>query len=97
MTKYECKCCIVGRLAWDEKYPERPVFVRTFKTNNAHLTSEVPVDMPEFQNIKVIKIIGLTVDYYTEGSDIVLNNLQSIEVDKDQNDEMILVVSGKQV
>jgi len=96
MAKYECKCAILGRLAWDSKYPERPVFVRTFNVNDAHLTAEVPKDTPEFQNIKIMRIEGLIVDYFTEGSDLVLNNLKFIEVVKDPKDETVLLIKGEQ-
>ena len=96
MQKYDCKCVILGRLAWDPKYPERPVFVRTFRKNNAHLTGEVPKDTPEFQNIKIMRITGIDVDYFTEGSDLVINNLKYVEIGVDPKDKTTLIVTGKQ-
>lgn len=96
MAQYNCKCVIVGRLAWNPKYPERPVFVRTFTKNNAHLTGEVPKDAPEFQNIRIIRIEGLNIDYFTEGSDIVLNDLVSIDVLIDPKEKTTLIIRGKQ-
>jgi hypothetical protein len=78
--KYQIKCAIIGRKKNKEK-ENYYALVSLFHKNDAHLTGEVPEHVLEFEDIEKVLINGLNVDYHLLGNDLVLNNLESIDVE----------------
>lgn len=66
--------------------------IKLFKINDPHKTEELPTESLEYDNIEKIVIKNMDIDYYLEGNDIIINNLESVSVEKDGN---IVVISGK--
>lgn len=92
--KYGTKSVIIGRKPKDEecKEGERPCFVSLFDINDPHKTAEVPKEILEFRVHKVI-ISDLDVNYLLPGNDLVINNLKSVDVEKEGDH---LHVTGEQ-
>ncbi len=96
MESYKAKSILIGRKKRTKEYDRddvRPCFISLFKENDPHKTAEVPFDMLEFDSVHKIFIKGLDVSYLLPGNDIIINNLESFELDVDGPH---ITVSGKQ-
>ena len=90
--KYNYKCAIIAR----KKVKETDSYnclINMFNINDGHLSGEVPAVFLEFENVKTVEIKNFDVCYFLVGSDIVLNNLESLEIIEEDNK---IVISGKQ-
>jgi hypothetical protein len=92
--KYKTKSVVIGRKGKRDENGNSPVFVNLFDINNPHKTAEVPKEMIDFKKIHKIIIIGLTLNYMIEGSDILINDLKEIEVEEKEPGH--LYIKGKQ-
>ena len=61
--------------------------------NDPHKSGQVPKKMLDFPKIHKVSIKGLDVNYLLPGNDIIVNDLESIEVEVD---EPHIVITGKQ-
>lgn len=80
MEQYKAKSIIVGRKKGDDE-DVRPCFISMFNGNDPHKTGEVPFEVLDFDAIHKIIIQGLDVSYLLPGNDLVVNNLESFDVD----------------
>ncbi len=95
--KIKTKSAIIGKSKKDSNYDgmERPVFLSLFDINDPHKTNKVPKKRYDFKNgVHKIILKNLEIDYLLAGHDILINNLQEIEFEKDK--EGHLIVTGKQ-
>jgi len=92
--KYPTKSIIIGRMKRpsedDEDYP---CFIHLFDMNDPHKSGKVPKEMLDFPKIHKVTIKGLDINYLLPGNDIIINNLESIDVEVD---EPHIVITGKQ-
>ncbi|MBN1385461.1 hypothetical protein JW968_00610 [Candidatus Woesearchaeota archaeon] len=88
---YKTKSIVIGRKKRVEDH--YPVFIHLFEINDPHLTDKVPFEMLEYDNIQKVELCGLCVEYWPFGSDIVINDLESIEVEQKED---LLIIKGKQ-
>jgi len=92
--KYKVKSIVIGRKKRkDDSIELYPCFITLFDINDPHRTSEVPKDIIDFEEVERIFIDNLNIKYMLAGSDIVINNLESIEVELKKHD---LFITGKQ-
>lgn len=90
--EYKTKSAIIGRKRG--KDPEHfTCFVNLCNVNDPHLTDTVPHTFLDFEKISKVKIKDLVVNYYLNGNDLVINDLDSITVTQ-QGEK--LFISGKQ-
>ena len=91
MKTYTTKTIIVGRgkKITEGKYP---VLVSFFDEADPHLKGTPPKEVIDFQDVEKVSFKGLDVDYFLAGSDLVMNNLSAITIEKKEN---ILIVKKK--
>lgn len=95
--KYNTKSIIIGRKkrAAGEEYC--PCFVALFSVNNPHIGGKVPDKILDFKEVREIVVKGLDFEYQLEGSDIVIQNLSHVQIDKvSESDCNVVNISGKQ-
>ena len=83
--KHKTKSVLVTRMARydDEKKNEfKNALVKLFNINDPHKTSELPTKEFKFVNIEKVILKNLEIDYYLEGNDLILNNLEEIEIEQ---------------
>jgi len=68
--------------------------IKLFNTNSPHRKNLLPDETLDFPNTRKVIIEKLTLDYLTEGNDIVINDLEEVEIK--QPDSITVVVSGQQ-
>ncbi len=90
--KITTKSIIMGRLPRG-KNEFSTVFVKCFDENDPHLKEIFPKEEHKFDNVAEIKFDGLNMSYFTEGKDIVINNLEDLDIEKK---DTVLVIKGKQ-
>jgi len=80
MKTYKAKSAIVGRKKGDN--PDfKPCFISLFNGNEPHKSGEVPFEVLDFERIHKVIINGLDVNYLLPGNDLIVNDLESINVD----------------
>jgi len=97
MLKVKTKSAIIGKLKKESDYDgmDRPVFISLFDINDPHKTNKVPKKRYDFkEGIHKLIIKDLEVNYLLAGHDILINDLQELEFNKDK--EGHLVITGKQ-
>ena len=95
--KAKTKSVIIGKTKKEADYDgmDRPIFLSLFDINDPHKTNKVPKKRYDFKKgIHKLVIRGLEVDYLLAGHDILINNLEEIEFNKDK--EGHLIITGKQ-
>jgi hypothetical protein len=88
---------MIGKRGKRDEEGNCPIFVHLFDINDPHKTDKVPDKFLNFENIHKIILKNLDISYLLAGQDILINNLDYIEIERDKYDpEHHLVVSGKQ-
>ena len=80
--KYKTKSILVTRMPRKGDSEFKTASIKLFKVNDPHKTTELPTKMLEYDNIEKILLKNLNIDYYLEGNDIIINNLQEIDIEK---------------
>jgi hypothetical protein len=80
--KYPTKSVLVTRLPRRDNDEFKTASIKLFDINDAHKTDELPTESLEFPNIEKIIIKGMELDYYLEGNDIIINNLEEISIEQ---------------
>jgi hypothetical protein len=89
----EAKCIMIGRMPRDG-HEFKTVVIRVFDENNAHKKDIFPIDTLEFPDVEKVRVRGgLFVTYYSEGNDIVINNLEEIKLQYKDN---VVEITGSQ-
>ena len=97
MLKVKAKSAIIGKSKKESNYDgmDRPVFISLFDINDPHKTNKVPKKRNDFkEGIHKLIIKDLEVNYLLAGHDILINDLQELELNKDK--EGHLLITGKQ-
>lgn len=95
MAEYKTKSAIIGKKGKMDENENFPIFVNLFDVNDPHKDPDtIPKKFLEFESIHKIIIKGLTVEYLLIGKDMVLNNLESINLNVEEDGH--LVITGKQ-
>jgi hypothetical protein len=94
MTKYKCKSVTISRKPGADKEGLWSAFIGLFDENNPHLKAKAPLEVLEIKNVEKVRINDLrNISYYLMGNDIVINDLVSINVEKEGD---ILTLTGKE-
>tara|TARA_Y100000310_G_C20691313_1_gene822431 strand:+ start:2658 stop:2927 length:270 start_codon:yes stop_codon:yes gene_type:complete len=88
--KYATKSVLVTRLPRKGDNEFKTASIKLFKINDPHMTDELPDETIEYENIEKIIIKVKEVDYFLEGNDLIINNLEEVNVEKEGN---IVVIS----
>ena len=97
--KHIAKSIIVGRKKREAKDKEkdslnRPCFVSLFDTNDPHKKNLEPLEILDFEGVHKIILSEMNIDYLLAGNDLVINDLEFIEIEKDSVGH--LIINGKQ-
>jgi hypothetical protein len=88
--KYTTKSVLVTRLPRKNDNEFKTASIKLFKLNNPHMTNELPVETLEYENVEKVIIKEKEVDYFLEGNDLIINNLEEVNVEKQGN---IVIIS----
>lgn len=93
MTVYKVKSILIARMPRGEN-EYKTATIKLFNTNSPHRKNVLPDKQLDFPSTRKVIIEKLTVEYLTEGNDLVVNNLE--EIDILEPDTITVVVRGKQ-
>jgi hypothetical protein len=88
--KYATKSVLVTRLPRKNDNEFKTASIKLFNINNPHMTEELPIETLEYENVEKIIIKEKEVDYFLEGNDLIINNLEEVNVEKEGN---IVIIS----
>lgn len=71
-------CAIIGRKHQRNDNEFKIATIGLYDENNPHKSGKFPKTVYEFSNIEKIRIKGLNLSYYTEGNDLVINDLEEL-------------------
>ena len=94
--KYETKSAIIGRSGKRDDDGNGPVFIHLFSQNDPHKSDVVPDKFIDFEKIHKVIFKGLDINFLLAGSDILVNDLVSLEVKEDETSTGNLIISGTQ-
>jgi hypothetical protein len=83
--KYTTKSVLIARMPRIGENEFKTASIKLFKINDAHKTEELPTETFEYENIEKIIIKNIEIDYYLEGNDLIINNLEEINIEKKGN------------
>lgn len=81
--KYKTKSIIIGRKKGEEGSDTKPCFIALFDVNDPHKKNVVPKEIIEYDKVHKIMIKDVDVNYLLPGNDLVVNDLVSIQVEKE--------------
>ena len=79
------KAIVIGRITKEKTAEFKTLSIKLFNVNDPHLTSEFPTKELLYTNTEKLDLTDLDVSFYLEGSDVVINDLESVEVTKTGN------------
>lgn len=92
--KYSVKSVTISRKPSEKKDGSWSAFIGLFEKNNPHLTAKIPFEVLEIPQIEKVRLRELrNVSFYLMGNDLIINNLVSVSIKKEDN---ILTITGKQ-
>ena len=95
--RYNTKSAIIGRSGKRDEFGNGPVFVHLFSMNDPHKSPDaVPEKFIDFPKMHKIVFKGLNLNFLLAGSDILINDLESLEVEEEKGKKGNLIVTGKQ-
>ena len=66
-----------------------------FDINNPHKVGTAPIKVLDFPNMEKVRLRNLSVSYYLEGNDLVINDLHEVTLEVDEEKRKI-IIRGKQ-
>ena len=91
--KIPTKSALIGRLPRKEGDKFKTAVIRLYDVNNPHKTTEFPAKTFEFTNTEKVRLRRLSVSYYLEGNDLVVNDLEEIYISHEDNN---IIIRGTQ-
>jgi|TARA_B100002003_G_C14154579_1_gene555655 hypothetical protein len=88
--KYATKSVLVTRLPRKGDNEFKTASIKLFKINDPHMTDELPDETLEYENVEKIIIKEKEINYFLEGNDIIINDLEEVNVEKEGN---IVIIS----
>ena len=81
--KYATKAVLVTRLPRKNDNEFKTASIKLFKINDPHMTDELPIETIEYENVEKIIIKDKEINYFLEGNDMIINDLEEINVEKE--------------
>lgn len=98
IEKYETKSVMLSRKPRRAEGEFKTAVIALHEVNNPHKTGNEPTKILEFPDMEKVRLRNLSVSYYLEGNDIVINDLSSVELEIDEeNRKIVLRAEQKQV
>lgn len=95
--RHLAKSAMIGKRGKRDEEGNCPIFVNLFSINDPHKTDKVPDKFLEFEDIHKIIIKNLEISYLMTGQDMLINDLEYIDIEKDEYDpKHHIIISGKQ-
>lgn len=91
--KVLCTCAILSRKPEVTDNEFKTAVIGIYDMNNPHKLAKFPRLTYEFTNIEKVRIKGLNISYYTEGNDLIINDLEELFLIKEGT---LLVMKGYQ-
>lgn len=92
----QCKCVMIGRKpAENDSDDYKCAVLSFFDINNPHKVGATPMKVLDFPNMEKVRIRNLSVSYYLEGNDLVINDLHEATLEVDEQKRKI-ILRGKQ-
>lgn len=76
--KVACTCAILSRKPEVSDDAFKTASIGIYDVNNPHKLAKFPRMTYDFTNIEKVRIKGLNISYYTEGNDIIINDLEEL-------------------
>lgn len=92
--KYKAKSIIIGRKKGEEGSNTKPCFIALFDVNDPHKRNVVPKEIIEYDKVHKIMIKDFDINYLLPGNDLVINDLEFIQVEKEGPH---ITIKGKQI
>ena len=83
--KYATKSLLIARLPRKGDNEFKTASIKLFNINDPHKTDELPTESLEYENIEKIIIKNKEIDYFLEGNDLIINNLEEINIEEKDN------------
>ena len=83
MVGHKTKSILVARFPRKGENEFKTALIKLFDVNNPHMTKELPIESFEYENIEKIIIKNKETNYFLEGNDLVINDLEEIDIDKE--------------
>jgi|TARA_B100002003_G_C13886677_1_gene432592 hypothetical protein len=80
--KHKTKSVLVTRMPRVDDNEFKTASIKLFSINDPHKTEELPKESFEYPNVEKIIIKSVEVDYFLEGNDLIINNLEEIEIEQ---------------
>ncbi len=91
--KYKTKSIIIGRKKGEEGSDTKPCFIALFDVNDPHKKNVVPKEIIEYDKVHKIMLKNFDVNYLLPGNDLVINDLEFIQIEKEGPH---ITIKGKQ-
>ena len=91
--KYKTKSIIIGRKKGEEGSDTKPCFIALFDVNDPHKKNVVPKEIIDYDKVHKIMLKGFDVNYLLPGNDLVINDLEFIQIEKEGPH---ITIKGKQ-
>lgn len=82
LMKYTTTSVLISRFPRKDDNEFKTASIKLFKVNDPHKTTELPTKTLEYANIEKIIIKKKDVEYYLEGNDLILNNVNELVIEK---------------
>jgi len=93
---FKCKSVMIGRKPAENDSDEyKCAIISFFDANNPHKIGVMPLKVMDFPNMEKVRLRHLSVSYYLEGNDLVINDLHEVTLEVDEAKHKI-VLRGKQ-
>lgn len=93
---FKCKSVMIGRKPAENSSDEfKCAVISFFDVNNPHKIGAMPIKTMDFPNMEKVRLRHLSVSYYLEGNDLVINDLHEATLEVDEAKHKI-VLRGKQ-
>jgi hypothetical protein len=95
--KYDVQSIIIGRKKRAESEEYSPCFIALFSVNKPHKGGKVPEKILDYKEVRKVVVKGLDIEYQLEGSDIIIENLTELHIDKvSEGNSNIITIKGNQ-
>jgi len=81
---YKTKSILIGRKKEDKK-EGYTAFISLCRMNNPHKSGEAPRKVLEYPGARNVKIYNCSIKYLLQGNDLVINDLDSVDIEESNN------------
>ena len=91
IEEYKTRSVMIGRKPRQEGDQFKTAHIALFPENNPHKTGITPTKALDFPNMEKVRIRNLSVSYYLEGNDLVINDLSKVKLEIDGEKRKIIL------